>query len=447
MKKKEKPSDEMEDVELESTSFFRIFDSSMPLIIDTATKNTHSKIFVSVIIFAFAMVGLSICSPKTHYTKSVDIPFHLIYNQSFHSIIESTGLYLDNKTVTVYLNLVRMTHHNFTHSRLNKPISYKERMSRHMKNHHHYHNFTKRFYFDIDMTIHFLSKQKELKSEVISLNHSQFFFSHHNVHSDSFVLFSLPTDSADKISIDFDIYGNLKYFQGLHFCFCVENSMCPVFCWYASLFFGMLAVAYFMILLLTCQRRFEQIGTLIFFFLFILSNLSLVFHGTFWNIIKKVMDGYLQLYMFYLISFVANKHRTIITHLSFALIFITLFSDIVYCLKRLDPSFNFFKGHHIFWHAITLSVTESMIAAMYDSIDDFPAFFVYTASLTMSFFTCLISDDLAVFFPNMHHYINIDIFFVAMHTIILNLLFLYHRSSTVRTHDQTSNSMSRTDKL
>ena len=416
-------TDQMEEVEMETNSLFRFFESKIPLFLDQASINFHKNVFYFLQIYLIIIFIASFISPKSHNTKSYTIEVSSNESATISAFLQTDKFLQENRSVSAYIQMTRKWNaHKHNHS---------ENFWDHIRHHRqrkHRNNNSKAFYYQVYANVSFIKDNVITATKSIIYNNAYIPFSHHNLHSDAFPIFTLESNNSDLMNVSFSISGDFVFYKDIDFYFRVSNQKYTVFMLYAALTFGILGTVFFIILGIKCQRRFEQIFTLVFILLFLLSNMELVFDHKILCVAQKIMVCYTQLYLFYLIALISNKQKSFFSIFSYLLIFSSFLSDLIFIMKQSEPHFSFMNGHHIFWHFITLSVIESMIAAMYHTIDDPNAYFIYLGCISISFLSTLISDDLAVFFPELSNYMNLELFFMATNSVILIILFIYHRS-------------------
>lgn len=432
----------MDEVQLEDSSFWHFFDSSQQLVIDTASKKKHKTIFIFLSIYSLIIISISIFAPKSHKVKYVESPLSNPNVLNVKSTIDSEGLNLYNRTVSVFFSVQRQAHiYNSTNMHRN---------FRRRREFHYNHSFLIKRDFQIKSDITYFSNNTQFENSSIEIPRLSLPFSHHHVISDTVKLFSIYGQNSDYIRFDFSVFGHFHHFHSIWYMISVNNPFCQTFNQYACCFFIVQSFIFIIYLLFTCQKRYEQVFTLNFFLLSLLTSFSYIFHySSIWLILPKIMVLFLQLYMFYMISYVANKQRSIITYFTMLLFVISFISDFFSLFFRYDlQRANLSHGHHLLWHHITIAVSLSTIAAMRSSIDDFAAFTIYIICLCINMFSFWTIPDLTFFFPRLHHLINLEVVLQGMNSIIMCILFAYHRSfNTISRRNQKSNSISMNEQL
>lgn len=431
----------MEEIQLEDNSFWHFFDSSQQLVIDSASKKKHKSIFIFILIYSLIILLISIFAPRSYQNKFIESPITNPHDTFVNSVIDTKELEIYNQTLTVFFAVQRNAH-------FNNNSNFRKNHQRHRGFYFH-HNETIKRAFQIISNIKFFNNNTMYKNFTISIPKLQLPFSHHHKHSDTVKLFDLNSGNTDYIEIDLKVKGNFHRFRSIWYIISIKNPICCLFNQYSCLFFMFQSAIFILYILFTCQRRYEQVFTLIYLFLSLLTSVSCIFSTSHtWKIIPKFMTLYLQLYMFYMVAYVANKQRSIITSLSLILFVISFISDLFSLLLKSEVPFNFSHGHHIFWHHITIAVSISTIAAMRSSIDDFTAFVIYTVCLCINMFAFWTAFDLTFFFPRIQQMINLRFFASGMNSIIMTILFAYHRSmNNDMRRDQKSNSLSMNEHL
>lgn len=427
----------MDEVQLEDNSFWRFFDSSQQLVIDCATKKTHKTIIIFISFYSIIILLAGIFTPKSHKAKFTEKLLTNPHELNFKSAINTEGLQLLNRTVSVFFSIQRQAHiYNSTNMRGNFG-----------KRRHGFgfnHNFTMKRDFKIKSKIKYFSNNAQIKNFSIDLPKVSLPFSHHHVISDTVKLFDIYGQNADLISIDFAVAGNFHHFHSIWYLISVNNPFYHIFNQYTCYFFAFQSSIFVIYLLFTCKKRYEQVLTSIYFILSLSMSFSYIFsYNLTWRILPKITILFFQLYMFYMIAYVANKQRSIITSFSMILFAISFISDLFNLFLRFDLQRVYIShGHNFLWHHITIAVSLSTIAAMRSSIDDFAAFTIYTICLCINMFSSWTALDLTFFFPSLHLYFNLEVLSLGMNSIIMSILFAYHRTfNAISRRDQKSNSV------
>lgn len=431
----------MDEVQLEDHSFWHFFDSSQQLVIDTATKKNHKKILIFISIYSIIVILFGVFAPKTHKVKFVESPLSDSNLLNAKSSVDTYGLDLYNRTVSIFFAVQRKPH---IYNRNN--TSY--RFRRHQK-HQFMHSPIMMRDFQVKANIKYFTNNSEFKNIAINIARLSLLFSHHHVLSDTVKVFDIYGENAENIHLDFNVSGNFYHFSSIWYLISVNNPYCQTFNHYVCHYFIIQALVFIIYILFTCQRRYEQVCTLTFYILSLLTSISYIFsYNYIWQIMPKIMVLYLQLYMFYMISYVANKQRTIITSFSLILFVISFCSDLFSLMFNFRSHINITHGHNLLWHHITIAVSLSTIAAMRSSIDDFAAFVIYTACLCINMFSFWTFLDLTFFFPRLHHFINFVVMSLGMNSIVMCMLFAYHRADNgTSRRDQKPNSVAMNERL
>lgn len=421
----------LEEVELENHSFFSFFDSSMQLILDSSSQSNHQTYIISILIYSAFIFLFTLICPKPKTEKHISIPLSAFEQHNFTTSFTTKGMNIRGKKVLASFSATRIHPHHMHFDKYRETHNYRFRFGKRFFQHYINASYWFDFRFSDFATIHFIENDQIISTKTIEHHNSQLHFSHHHLSSDQFDLFEIQNDNADQLRINITIRGHTYPLNHFYFTISVNNNLCTIFEKYYFLTLLVLSVIAISYLLFNCQRRYEQIGTIIFFCLFCLTNFSMYMSlDLTWKIMSKIMILYLQFYMLYLISFIANKHRSYILYCNFLLMIISFVSDIVHTMFSSGLWFDFNEEHHLFWHFITMAVSLSTAAAMFHSIDDPPAFVIYTVCLCLEFLAVFVTDDMLRFFPTLNNFLNLRVFFISVHSIIVLILFIYHRTSS-----------------
>jgi hypothetical protein len=181
------------------------------------------------------------------------------------------------------------------------------------------------------------------------------------------------------------------------------------------------------LLLLKGRRRIEQMGTLINTVLFCLSCANLVFRSVLFLVIEKLMIAQLRMFLFYMIAFIANKDRFVLTKIGLVCLFICFLFDVGCCVRPWNDSLNLLHGHGIVIHLACFAVIGSVIAAMKSTADHLFSYSAYSTMLVLNFAGTIVTRDLAVVFPHFDHFMETEIGFYGIHLIIGTMLFYLHQ--------------------
>jgi hypothetical protein len=199
----------------------------------------------------------------------------------------------------------------------------------------------------------------------------------------------------------------------------VRRCSCFAYSGFALLLAGFL-IAHF-------QRRIEQLGTFIALFLFCGSAFNLSSDRTALEIVEKTLMSFLRVYLFYLISFIANKHRNFIAGIGFVLIFIAFLCDLVCCWHSLRGALDIVHGHDIAMHCVLCAVLCSMVAAMHFFAEDALAFLSYAALLALCLVAPICTADASIVWPHIVHSFEPRIALTGVHALVVATLFYFHQ--------------------
>jgi hypothetical protein len=244
-------------------------------------------------------------------------------------------------------------------------------------------------------------------------------------------IWTLPLTDCESISINTTLEFGAGV-SGVVFEWSTFNAWNPLVRRFAC--YGYSAVSAFLLgaLATTFERRTEQLGTFISLFLYGLSTLALSGPSAFCQFFEKAMLGFLRAYLFYLVSFIANKHRNFITAIGFFLIVIAFLFDLVCCWDTWNGSLDIVHGHDIAMHCVLVAVLCSMIAAMHFFAEDALAFVSYACLLALSLIGTVLTLDARIIYPHIEHWLEPNLAFSGLHAIIVSVLFYLHQGTAMR---------------
>jgi hypothetical protein len=388
-----------EDVEIDVRFIFTIMDSSRPLLIDITPRLP----LYSVVKFVFAMliIVLSVCffAPKDHF---VDYSVYRV------------NLSEPNTTFTYRFEFGNLTQ-NFTKLWL---VIFSIRESS-----------RPRHYDSISLTI---SADQYLDSTPLS--HSTHENHHAMLHYPPYASLSDPLDGisvalghADRIEVSATVTYRQTWIEAIAFEWSINNPNNPEIERRAYSNFLLISLIFSIVILSHFRCRLEQIGTIVNLALFSVASCCLTSDALIFHIVEQLMIAHLRGFLFYLIAYITNKHRTMLTQIAFALIFMSFALDIGIAWHSWKTRVNMMHGHDIAVHMLLICVIGSIISAMSRSAEDRFSFLLYTLMMALSLLTTLTAHDLCIVVPHFEHFIEPRFLFYGTHAIILAVLVYFHQ--------------------
>jgi hypothetical protein len=199
----------------------------------------------------------------------------------------------------------------------------------------------------------------------------------------------------------------------------VEKCACP--------YFLLAAVVLCAITLSKFRQRVEQLGTVVNLCLFFVASFYFESNGLVFHFVEQLMIAHLRAFLFYLIAYIANKHRTVLAQIAFALVFTSFALDIGIVWHSWNTRVHMMHGHDIVVHMLLLCVIGSIVGAMSRSAEDRYSFLVYSILLAISLIATLTAHDLCIIVPHFEHFIEPRFLFYGTHAIILTVLVYFHQ--------------------
>jgi hypothetical protein len=380
-------------------------DSSRPLLIDTARNTSTRTIRAYLLVTLGALLFACLYAPKDHIA---DYSIYRLSHHSFrapHSFGEPHSYnfhfsQLSAKTAPVILSVFGLRLFTKFHEIFNMSVVVDWGATRNGE---------------------FLAPAQP-ESSTIFLE-----YQHHSRQSNPAPLLQIPVRHADSVSVNVTLNYSAGMIAALVFEWSMKNPSNPPTERVAR--YGFLFFAGILTLLLAQNLcwRLEQCFSLVYFILYIISSQNLISHCKIFQIVEKIMLSYVESFLFYIIAFIANKHRNFVTQLGFLLILLSLISELGCCFESSKLMSQIMCSHNVGVHACLVAVVESMIAAMYFSADDRSAFIVYTFALSLCFGSILLIRDWVFVSPYIEHMAEMQIAFYGIHAIIIAFLFYYHQ--------------------
>ena len=392
------PESSLEEVELESGPIFTILDSSRPLMLDNPAKSQFSDVIVYITAFVILILFASFCAPKDHF---VDQSFFRI-RRSEHSSTTSTYFFSFKKksdatkiwlSVATVRSRARVSHTDVLYAGAN---------------------------------VSFTSSRGSNKTDFPTTRHTLRYSPGHH-HSDPIDLLALDTTQWSTANVRLHINFGTEAIDGILFEWSTDNPWNPQIRHLFSLSFSACLGIFAIVLLMGMRLRFEQAGTLVVFLLFVVSSRSLSSDAVVFHLIEVIAIAVLRLFLFYIIAFIANKHRHFIAHIEFALIAMSCWFGLFSAWYSWKSQMSIVHGHDILMHMVLAAVTGSMIASMYFFAEDVFTFKLYATLLMLHLGTTLLACDVVKVFPNVEHWLEPKITFYGMHLVIFSVMAYYHQ--------------------
>jgi hypothetical protein len=393
------PGSSFEDVELEAGFPLTIMDFSRPLLIDLTPRLPIRSL--AKFIFAMLAIVLGICfsSPKDHFVD------YSVYRVNVTNA---------NSTFVYHFAFLNLTQ-NFT--RLWLTIFSTRDASRPR----HYDNAS----FSIAADRHLgstLISHTSIDERPLVLHYPP-----SSSFSDSVAGMAMVIGEADRVNVTATVTYHTREFSGIVFEWSINNPNNREIEKRASPYFHSLAFILCAITLLNFRFRFEQIGTIANVVLFFIASFCFASNGLVFHFVEQLMTAHLRAFLFYLIAYIANKHRTVLAQIAFALVCTSFALDIGIAWHSWSTRVRIMHGHDIAVHMLLACVIGSIVGAMSRSVEDRFPFIVYTILLAMSLTATLTAHDLCIIVPHFEHFIEPRFLFYGTHAIILAVLVYFHQ--------------------
>jgi hypothetical protein len=225
---------------------------------------------------------------------------------------------------------------------------------------------------------------------------------------------SLPLSGDDHLTVAVNLTFAPTDISAIAFEWSTNNPQSPLLRRLAHRSFAGFAVICLVVLLLRFTPRFEQLCTAA------NSVLLIVAAHPAWlasRVAEYAMVGVVRCFLLYMLSFIANKHRSWVTQLAMFLVVVSFAFDLLH------------KSVVVTFHLFVLCVCGSAVAAMSLSAEDKFAFGMYTTLLGVSFAATLIGTDAAVIEPQFDHLVETWVAQFGMHSIVLSVLVYFHQAA------------------
>jgi hypothetical protein len=384
----------LEDIEIDPHFPFAIMDPALPLMVDSCTRSTQSSFFLCIAVELAILLIVTIFAPKSHFAE------YALFVANNSQIYSFTFTELAPDTELLSLSLCSLRSWPFASSSDILSIS------------------TSFVAISGQRRTTGLTKPRDVSLQYFSLRSN----------SHPLDVFSISPSGSHTIILNTMISVTNSSIRALLFEFSTSNSANSVVRRISFCCFVVLPIFLSLFLLFTRQNRIEQMATFGAFFLFLMSCFTLIKRSFFFLICEKVFVCYLRVALFYIVAFIANKHKNVITETGFVLIAVAFLFDLV-C--SWNGSLDILHGHDIVLHLVLVAAIGSMVAAMYFFADDVFAFVMYSALLGLNFLATICLNDLWILIPHLAHWIEPTIAFTGIHGIIMTLLFFLHQGVAV----------------
>jgi hypothetical protein len=401
----------LEDLEIDGHTLFSILDPSRPLLIDTASRTTARNLIIFSLFHLILLTGLSISVPKDH---SIDRAlFRVNSTLSLNYLFTFAGSSESLRGVTLSLRAFRES----SEGRSIVPA--------------HFNGAALRFSPYFSPTLEFCGP-----AEV------NFSFRAGRHQSPAVKVWKIPRSHGQRMMVNASVVFHSPA-SGVVFDWVLLDSPIPVvrqLVAFAYAGFGGLIAC---LLTRKLQDRVEQLGTLVAMLLFCPSIFNLSCEHAVLQVLEKAMLAFLRAYLFYLVSYIAKKHRNFITGIGFVLLFIAFLFDLGCCWDNWRGELDIVHGHDIAMHCVLFTVLCSMVAAMRFFAEDALAFRSYAVMLTASLGATLATADASILWPEWGDLIDPGVALGGVHAILLTVLFYLHqgvekRDSTDRVGETTA---------
>jgi hypothetical protein len=256
-------------------------------------------------------------------------------------------------------------------------------------------------------------------------------FHYHPRHHSSDVVdcLSIPINAPDRIDVTATLTHHSPFIEAVIFEWSINNRNNPVLESRSDMSFSLITILLAALLLRNWRRRTEQAATLVNLVLFLVSSYCFASDSLIFHFVESLMVAHIRGFLFYMVAYIANKHRNFVTQIGFALVFVSFAFDIAIAIAwhSWKNKILMMHVHDILMHLLLICVCESMIAAMYFTAEDHFCFAVYTVLLSLSFAATILAHDWCILSPHFEHYIEPRIAFYGIHAIILTVLVYFHQ--------------------
>jgi hypothetical protein len=391
--------DSFEDVELERGWRVPVMDSSIPLLIDATPRVAFSIVLAFVAIELLVVVIVSICVPKDRY---VDNSIYRVRSAGTDSAVvyEFDVSELTDDSTRLWLSVLSVR--GATH-----PLNYDN--------------------ISLATEVRAFANSSAVSTTRNRRDNIMFYYWPHSHCSETASGVSIPIRSVDRVSIAVALTFHSPSVEAVVFEWSTNNPSNRAIGAFAARMFASISVIYVIVLLRSVKLRLEQMGTILSLLLFGASSFCLTSESLVFHCFEKVMVCALRVFLFYLIAYIANKHRNFLTKMGFFLIFVSLLLDIGIAWNSWKKELLMMHGHNIAVHMLVICGTESLIGAMSFSSEDHFSFFVYSLLISLSFAATLVTHDWCIIAQNFQHYIEPRIAFYGVHAVILAVLVYFHQ--------------------
>ena len=396
----------LEEVELESGPMFTILDSSRPIMLDNPRRAQISEICTYLLSLVMFVLFASFCAPKDHF---VDRSYFYVAWSKHKATVRNYRFQFQKSASSnkAWLSAVTL--------RSRAPASHKDVLF-------------------VGANISYASEDSRNKTSIPPKLHTfQYYARRH--HSDLVDLVVLDmqkwTTASVKLSVD---YGT-EAIDGIGFEWSTDNPWNRDIHYVFYLIFNALLGVFAIVVLLGLRLRLEQAGTLVMIALFLMSSITLTSDAIVFHLVEVIAITFLRAFLFYIVAFIANKHRTFIAHIEFALIAMSCWFGLFSAWYSWKSKMSIVHGHDILMHMVLAAVTGSMIAAMYFFAEVMFSFKLYAILLMLHLGTTLLACDLVKIFPQVEHWIEPKITFYGIHLVILSVLVYCHQGIRVSQTD------------
>jgi hypothetical protein len=248
---------------------------------------------------------------------------------------------------------------------------------------------------------------------------------HHQ--SDPLNSIDIPLGRADRVEVTATFDFVSRWIEGIVFEWSISNPSNPQMEEQAYPHFLLVAVIFCWITLRNFRQRVEQAGTIMNLVLYFVASFCFGSDALIFHVVEQLMVAHLRAFLFYLIAYLANKHRAVLTQIGFAFVFVSFALDLGIAWHSWKTRVHIMHGHDIGVHMMLACVIGSIVGAMSRSVEDRFSFTVYAILLAVNLIVTLTAHDLCIVLPHFEHYIEPRLLFYGTHAIILTVLVYFHQ--------------------
>jgi hypothetical protein len=257
--------------------------------------------------------------------------------------------------------------------------------------------------------------------------HAVLHYAPHSHSSDPVSAALIPLGRGERIVVNVNVTFDSTSVSVLVFEWSLDNPNNPEIERRAQPHFLLVAVLLGVVCVRSCKWRLEQLATLANLGLFFAASFSFTSHGPVFHIVEQMMTAHLRAFLFYIVACIANKHKSGLTQIGFALIFTSFALDLRIAWYSWKTRVMMIHGHDIVVHMLLVCVLGSIVGAMARSAEDRFAFRLYSVLMGCNLAGTLLAHDLCIVAPHFEHYVEPRLLFYGMHAIVLTVLVYFHQ--------------------